>query len=254
MSDFAKSLAGKVCIVTGAGQGIGRRIAHGFADAGAVPIIAERNVEAGESVAAEIGGNRAHFVETDVGDMASLDAMAKNVLDRFGRIDVLVNNAGIFSGLEMRPFWQIPIEEWTRVLHVNATGPFMASRAVLPAMMKAKSGRIIHMSSAAVTMGRPNYLHYIASKSALIGMTHSMAHELGDHGIIVNAVMPGAVFTEIERKTVTPQQKAAMVGVQSLHREGKPDDIVGAVLFLSSDASRWVTGQCLTVDGGLVHR
>ena len=179
MSDFGKSLSGKVAIITGACQGIGRRMAHGFAEAGAVPVIAERNAEAGRAVAAEIGANRALIVETDVGDMASLDAMAKTVLDRYGRIDVLVNNAGIFSKLEMRPFWQIPVEEWTRVMHVNATGPFLATRAVLPAMMKAKSGRIIHMSSAAVTMGRPNYLHYIASKSALIGMTHSMAHELG---------------------------------------------------------------------------
>jgi 3-oxoacyl-[acyl-carrier protein] reductase len=254
MNDFAPSLSGKVCIVTGAGQGIGRRMAHGFADAGAVSIIAERNAQAGSAVVAEIGDDRAFFVETDVAQMASLEAMAKAVLDRYGHIDVLVNNAGVFSSIEMRPFWEIPIEEWTHVMHVNATGPFMATRAVLPAMMMAKSGRIIHMSSAAVTMGRPNYLHYIASKSALIGMTHSMAHELGDHGINVNAIMPGAIFTEIERKTVNAQQKAAMLGAQSLHREGKPDDIVGAVLFLSSDASRWVTGQCLIVDGGMVHR
>ncbi len=254
MSDFSESLKGKVAIVTGAGQGIGRRIAHGFAEAGATPVIAERNAEKGRAVAAEIGGNRALFVETEVGEMGSLEAMARAVLGRFGRIDVLVNNAGIFSNLEMRPFWQIPLEEWNQVMHVNATGPFLASRAVLPAMMQAKAGRIIHMSSGAVAMGRPNYLHYIASKSALIGMTNSMAHELGDYGINVNAILPGAIFTEIERKTVTPQQKATILAGQSFHREGRPDDIVGAVLFLSSDAARWVTGQCLTVDGGMNHR
>jgi 3-oxoacyl-[acyl-carrier protein] reductase len=254
MSDFADSLKGKVVIVTGAGQGIGRRLAHGFAEAGAIPVIAERNAEKGRAVAAEIGGNRAFFVETDVGDMASLEAMAQAVLGRFGRIDALVNNAGIFSNLEMRPFWQIPLEEWNRVMYVNATGPFMATRAVLPAMLRAKAGRIVHISSAAVPMGRPNYLHYIASKSALIGMTSSMAHELGGHGINVNAVMPGAIFTEIERKTVTPAQKAAILAGQSFHREGTPDDIVGAVLFLASDAARWVTGQCLVVDGGMIHR
>jgi len=189
-----------------------------------------------------------------VGEMGSLEALAKTVVDRFGRIDALVNNAGLFSNLEMRPFWQIPLEEWNRVMHVNATGPFMATRAVLPAMIKAKAGRIVHISSAAVPMGRPNYLHYITSKSALVGMTSSMAHELGEHGIGVNAIMPGAIFTEIERKTVTPQQKAAILGAQSFKREGKPDDIVGAVLFLASDAARWVTGQCLVVDGGMIHR
>ena len=130
----------------------------------------------------------------------------------------------------------------------------MATRAVLPAMIKAKAGRIVHISSAAVPMGRPNYLHYITSKSALVGMTSSMAHELGEHGIGVNAIMPGAIFTEIERKTVTAQQKAAILAAQSFKREGKPDDIVGAVLFLASDAARWVTGQCLVVDGGMIHR
>ena len=254
MGDFADSLKGKVAIVTGAGQGIGRRMAQGFAEAGAVPVIADTNAAKGRAVAAEIGGNRALFVETDVGDMASLEAMAKAVLARLGRIDVLVNNAAIFSSLEMRPFWQIPLEEWNRVLHVNATGPFMAARAVVPAMMAAKSGRIVHISSAAVPKGRPNYLHYIASKSALVGMTASMAHELGEHGINVNAIMPGAIFTEVERKTISPEQKAVFLAGQSLKREGKPDDIVGAVLFLASDAARWVTGQCLVVDGGWVHR
>ncbi len=254
MSDFAESLNGKVAIVTGAGQGIGRRMAHGFAEAGAIPVIAEADAAKGRAVAAEIGGNRALFVETDVGDMASLAAMAEAVLERLGRIDVLVNNAAIFSTLEMRPFWQIPLEEWNRVLHVNATGPFLAARAVVPAMMQAKSGRIVNISSAAVPKGRPNYLHYIASKSALVGMTASMAHELGEYGSNVNAIMPGAIFTEVERKTISPEQKAAFMAGQSLKREGKPDDIVGAVLFLASDAARWVTGQCLVVDGGWVHR
>jgi 3-oxoacyl-[acyl-carrier protein] reductase len=254
MSDFAESLKNKVAIVTGAGQGIGRRIAHQFADAGALPVIAEKNAEKGRAVAHEIGDNRALFVETDAAEIASLEAMAKTVADRLGRIDILVNNAGIFSTLEMRPFWQIPLEEWNRVMYVNATGPFLATRAVLPTMMAQKSGRIVHISSAAVTMGRPNYLHYIASKSALVGMTHSMARELGGSGINVNAVMPGATFTEIERKTVTPQQKAAIVAGQCLPREAGPDDIAGVVLFLCSEAGRWITGQCITADGGNTHR
>lgn len=254
MSDFGESLTGRVCIVTGAGQGIGRQIARRFAEAGAVAIIAELNRDKGEAVANEIGGGRAMFVHTDTADEAALESMARLVLERFGRIDALVNNAAIFSTLEMRPFWEIPVAEWHRVMQVNATGPFLATRAVLPAMMQAGSGRVIHMSSAAVTMGRPNYLHYIASKSALIGMTRSMARELGPHGINVNAVMPGAIFTEIERKTVTPQQKAAILAAQSIgNREGRPDDIAGIVLFLASEGAKWITGQCITSDGGLVH-
>lgn len=120
-------------------------------------------------------------------------------------------------------------------------------------MMRARWGRIVNMSSSAVTMGRPNYLHYIASKSALVGMTRSMARELGPYGINVNAVMPGAVFTEIERKTVTPEQKQAILAAQSIRTPGRPEDVAGAILFLASDVAAWITGQCLTADGGLVH-
>ncbi len=253
MSDFSDSLKGRVAVITGAGQGIGRHVAHRFAAAGAIPVIAELNAAKGSAVAAELGATGALFVETDAADEASLAAMAKTTLTRLGRIDVLVNNAGIFSTLEMRPFWEIPVAEWRRVLDVNTTGPFLATRAVLPAMMKAGWGRIINMSSGAVTMGRPNYLHYIASKSALIGMTRSMGRELGPHGINVNAVLPGAIFTEIERKTVTPEQRAAILAGQSIHTAGRPEDVAGAILFLASGAADWITGQCITADGGMVY-
>ena len=156
--------------------------------------------------------------------------MVEQVEKHFGRIDILVNNAGIFSTLEMRPFEQIPLEEWERVLRVNVTGPMLCARAVLPAMKRAQWGRIVNMASGAVTLGRPNYLHYITSKSALIGMTRSMARELGEFGITVNAIMPGAVATEIERKTVTPQQKERIVSMQCIQRPETPDDLVGTAL------------------------
>jgi len=168
-----------------------------------------------------------------------------------GRIDVLINNAGIFSTLEMRPFDQIPLEEWERVLRVNLTGPFLCARAVLPAMRRAKWGRIINVASGAVRLGRPNYLHYIATKAALAGMSLSMARELGPDNITVNAILPGATFTEIERKTVTPAQKERIIAMQCVPRAEVPEDLVGAVLFLASEASAFVTGQSINLDGGV---
>jgi len=254
-SDFI-SLKGRVAIITGAGQGIGRVFAEAFARCGAITVIAELNAAKGDAVANDItgSGGQALAIATDVSSSDSIAAMIDAVERRTGRIDILINNAGIFSTLDMRPFDQIPLVEWERVLRVNVTGPFMCSRAVLPAMRRAKWGRIIHMASGAVTMGRPNYLHYIASKGALAGMTGSMARELGSEGITVNAILPGATFTEIERKTVSPEQKVRIVAQQCIPRAETPDDLVGTALFLASDASAFLTGQCLTVDGGATHR
>ena len=249
------SLNGRVSIITGAGQGIGRAFAKAFAAEGAIPIIAERNRERGEAVAAEItaAGGQARAVTTDVADPDSVAAMAKAVEAEFGRIDILINNAAIFSTLEMRPFDQIPLEEWEAVLRVNVTGAFLCARAVVAAMRRAGWGRIINMASGAVTLGRPNYLHYIASKAALDGMTRSLARELGPHGITVNAILPGATFTEIERKTVTPEQTERIIAMQCIPRPEGPDDLVGTALFLASDAASFLTGQALTVDGGATH-
>jgi 3-oxoacyl-[acyl-carrier protein] reductase len=250
-----QSLRGRVAIVTGAGQGIGRVFAKALAAAGAKAVIAERNADKAHGVAAEIaaGGGEALAIRTDVADPVSVGKMVREVEVQYGRIDILVNNAGSFSTLEMRPFELIPLDEWEEVLRVNVTGPFLCARAVLPAMRRAGWGRIINMASAAVTMGRPNYLHYITSKAALVGMSRSMARELGAEGITVNSILPGATFTEIERKTVTPQQKERIVAQQCIPRPEIPEDLVGMLLFLASDASAFVTGQALTVDGGCTH-
>jgi 3-oxoacyl-[acyl-carrier protein] reductase len=250
------TLAGRVAIITGAGQGIGKVFAKAFAKSGAIPVIAERNMKSAESVAQEIAadGGQAFAIETDVADPESVRNMVAAVDARYKRIDILVNNAGLFSTLEMRPFDQIPLEEWERVLRVNVTGPFLCACAVLPAMKRAKWGRIVNIASAAVPLGRPNYLHYIASKSALQGMTYSMARELGRDGISVNSLLPGATFTEIERKTVTPEQKERIIGMQCIPRAETPEDLVGTVLFLSSDATGFLTGQSIVVDGGATHR
>jgi 3-oxoacyl-[acyl-carrier protein] reductase len=247
------SLKDRVAIVTGAGQGIGRVFAKAFAKAGACAVIAELNEKKAAAVSEEImrDGGKALAVTTDVADEASIKEMIEVVEDEYGRVDVLINNAGIFSTLEMRPFDQIPLAEWERVLRVNLTGPFLCARAVLPAMRRAQWGRIINIASGAVRLGRPNYLHYIATKAALSGMSLSMARELGADGITVNAILPGATFTEIERKTVTPEQKERIVAMQCIPRPEVPEDLVGAALFLASDAAAFVTGQSINLDGGV---
>jgi len=247
------SLKERVVIITGAGQGIGRTFAKAFAMAGARVVIAELNENKAAAVSEEImkAGGEAFAVTTDVGDEGSVKEMVEVVEDEYNRIDVLINNAGLFSTLEMRPFDQIPLHEWEQVLRVNLTGPFLCARAVLPAMRRAKWGRIINMASGAVRLGRPNYLHYIASKAALSGMSLSMARELGGDGITVNAILPGATFTEIERKTVTPEQKERIVAMQCIPRPEAPEDLVGAALFLASDAAAFVTGQTINLDGGV---
>jgi NAD(P)-dependent dehydrogenase (short-subunit alcohol dehydrogenase family) len=246
-------LKDRVVIITGAGQGIGRVFAMAFARAGSRTVIAEVNEKTAASVSAEImaAGGQALAVATDVAEEASIKEMIGIVEDQYGRIDVLINNAGIFSTLEMRPFDQIPLDEWEQVLRVNLTGPFLCARAVLPAMRRAQWGRIINVASGAVRLGRPNYLHYIATKSALMGMSLSMAREVGADGITVNAILPGATFTEIERKTITPAQKERVIAMQCVPRAEVPEDLVGAVLFLASEASAFVTGQSINLDGGV---
>jgi NAD(P)-dependent dehydrogenase (short-subunit alcohol dehydrogenase family) len=246
-------LKDRVVIITGAGQGIGRVFAKAFARAGSRTVIAEVNEKTAASVSAEImaAGGQALAVATDVAEETSIKEMIGIVEDQYGRIDVLINNAGIFSTLEMRPFDQIPLDEWEQVLRVNLTGPFLCARAVLPAMRRAKWGRIINVASGAVRLGRPNYLHYIAAKAALAGMSLSMARELGPDNITVNAILPGATFTEIERKTVTPAQKERIIAMQAVPRAEVPEDLVGAALFLASDASAFVTGQSINLYGGV---
>lgn len=252
---IASGLEGRVAFITGAGQGLGRAFAHAFAAAGAIPVIAEIDGAKAERVATEIGQlqRRALPVVCDVSDERSVAAAVERAAHALGRLDILVNNAATFSTLTMRPFDQIPLDEWDQVMRVNVNGVFLCSRAVVPIMRKAGWGRIVNMSSGAVTLGRPNYLHYVASKSAIIGMTNSMARELGAYGITVNAIMPGPVFTEIPRATVTPEQKEKLVAAQCIQRPETPEDLVGTVLFLASNASAFVTGQSITVDGGCTH-
>lgn len=251
----ALSVAGRVILMTGAAQGIGRVVARALADQGAAVVVADRNHDKAEATAAEIrtAGGAALALAVDVAVAESVAAMATAAEQWQGRIDVLINNAALFSTLTMQPFDQIPLDVWEAVQRVNVTGPFLCARAVVPGMKARGLGRIINVSSGAVTLGRPNYLHYTTSKAALIGMTRSMARELGAFGITVNAVLPGSVETEIARETVTPETKRRIVDMQCIPRGQVPDDLVGIMTFLSSDGSSFITGQSITVDGGATH-
>lgn len=250
-----QDLTGRSYIVTGAGQGLGRAYAKALAAAGASVAVTDLNGQKADDVAHEISmsNGRALAVRVDVADETSVGTMADLTHKEFGKIDGIVNNAGIFSTLKMRPFQEIPIEEWNAVLNVNITGVMLCCRSVRPFMAKAGWGRIVNISSSAISMGRPNYLHYTTSKSALLGLTRSLARELGRDGITVNAVLPGATYTEIPRETVSTTQKDAIVAMQCIPRAQQPEDLVGPVLFLLSEGSRFITGQAITVDGGATH-
>jgi 3-oxoacyl-[acyl-carrier protein] reductase len=244
----------RVAIVTGAGQGIGRAIALRFAEAGLRVALADRNVAAAEAVAAEIAaaGGEALAVETELTEAASVDAMAARVVARFGACDILVNNAR-WSGLAPTPVQDIRDEDWRRALDVNVTGAFHCVRAVVPHMIARRWGRIVNLSSATVRMppSRP-YVHYITTKAALIGLTRALARELGEHGVTVNAILPGSVETGVERPgglDLADRERRARAS-QAIPRVMKPEDMAGAALFLVSEDASFITGQSLAVDGG----
>ncbi len=255
MQEIETGVRGRVVVITGAGQGIGRTVARQFAAKGAIAVIADRDGGNGRRVAGEIAaaGGRALAFDTDVTSEDSLASMVAGTVAAEGRIDVLINNAGIYSTLGRRPFDEIPLEEWEHVMRVNVTGNFLAARAVLPAMREAGAGRIINISSSTVPLGLPLLSHYITSKAAVIGLTRALARELGGDDITVNAVLPGLTETEVENPAVDEARRQSLVARQCVGRKQVPDDLVGVLLFLASPSSAFMTGQSLLVDGGTAH-
>ena len=237
----------KVAIVTGGARNIGAVYAKTLAAEGARVVIAD--VLDGTAAAADINeaGGQAVAVEVDVSREDDTLRMTRTAVDAFGGIDILVNNAAIYVSINRRPFYEISAEEWDRVTAVNIKGVFLCAKAVLPAMRERGGGRIINVSSNTVMAGTPNFLHYVASKAALIGMTRSMARELGGDRINVNAIAPGLV--EHEGQTVPPEISASRVDARSIKRRQVPGDLTGAVLYLASSDSDFVTGQTLVIDG-----
>jgi NAD(P)-dependent dehydrogenase (short-subunit alcohol dehydrogenase family) len=241
------SLKDRVAIVTGAAQGIGRKIAEGLAAEGATVVVAD--LKGAEDAAEQLGGLA---VEVDVSDQAACERMAQAALDAYGRIDILVNNAGIYSSLVPTPFEQLSVDEWRRVFDVNVLGMYLATRAVAPAMRAARHGRIINLASGTPYKGVPFLLHYVASKGAVIAMTRSLAKELGGDNVLVNTIAPGFTMSDGVLANEVQIEKLQEVSAKArvLARDQYPEDIVGAVVFFAGDASAFITGQSLVVDGG----
>lgn len=245
-------LTGRTVIVTGGGKGIGKVYAQGFAQAGANVVAADIDGEAAEAVASDIVAKNgaALGLRTDVADADSTQGMADATLKRFGAIDILVNNASLMSVLPRRSWLEIPIEEWDRVMAVNLRGIFLCCRAVFPAMKAQGRGKIVNISSSRVWEGTPNRLHYTTSKAGVIGLTRALSREVAEFGITVNALTPGMTLSETQLATSSGNYVATRVSGRAIERNQVPDDLVGAVMFLSSAASDFMTGQTINVDGG----
>jgi 3-oxoacyl-[acyl-carrier protein] reductase len=243
-------LAGRVAVITGAARAIGRETAETLAASGAAVASIDLQPSSDTVSAIEARGGNALGIEADVTDETAVAEAFAQVLDRFVRIDFLVNNAGLFAGLQRRPFWEIDLPEWERVVAANVRSVFLCSRAASAPMRAAGFGRIVNLASNTVVFGMANLMHYTASKGAVIGMTRSMARELGPHGIAVNAVAPGLVTTDVTREWIAQEYRDLVVQRQCLQHPIVPADIAGAVLYLLSPAARMVTGQTLLVNGG----
>jgi len=245
-------MQGKVAIVTGGAKGMGYHFAAALAAQGAKVVI--QDLAGGEAAAARLraeGASVAH-VDGDISAEADVAHMAAHALDQFGGIDILVNNAAIFTTLLPQAFESLSVAEWDRIMAVNVRGPFLASRAVIAPMRRAGGGRIVNIASTVAYSGLPLFVHYTASKGAVVSMTRAMARELAEANILVNAIAPGYTITDGVRGN--PEQRNALgpIGMarRALKREQVPQDLVGALLFLCGEASSFITGQTLAVDGG----
>lgn len=249
-------LKGKVAVVTGAARGLGREYARALAGAGAAIVAADKRSCRETAALVETEGGKALAADLDVADSKSAQAMADAAVRAFGRIDVLVNNAALYGSLHGGRFEAIDDAEWDACMAVNVKGIWNCCKAVVPVMQKgATGGSIINISSLAGVYGMPFALHYATSKAAVIGLTRSLARELGRDWIRVNAIAPSAVLTEGTEEFFGPKSERAkqvIAAGQALQKNLETKDLAGTVLYLASDASRFVTGQTIMVDGGTV--
>ena len=249
-------LKDKVVIVTGGGHGIGKAYCLGFGRAGSRVVVADIDRSASDQVAAQIGSEtkaQALSLNVDVAHEQSTKDMAAGTLERFGRIDVLINNAAIFATIPMNRgrIETITSEEWDKLLAVNLRGIFFCCRAVLPTMRAQKSGKIINIASGTVFSGSAGRIHYVTSKAGTIGFTRTLAREVGDDNIQVNVLAPGDTLSEENPTEEMLRFRQSSIGNRSLKRVQVPQDVVGAMLFLASPLSDFITGQTINVDGGI---
>jgi len=247
-------LKGKVAIVTGGASGLGKAYSFALYEEGCRVVIADLK-EAGDVVRVmDKRGGDAMTVTVDVADEKSVEEMVRKVIEQFGRVDILINNAARTSstGITRKPFYEISTSEWDAVMAVNLRGTFLCCKAVYLHMKKQGKGKIINVSSGTFFKGSPYYLHYVSSKGGIVGLTRGLAREVGDNGICVNTISPGLTITDTlrERTQYSPEFKKAMLDSRCIKREGVPGDLIGTILFLSSADSDFITGQTIEVDGG----
>jgi NAD(P)-dependent dehydrogenase (short-subunit alcohol dehydrogenase family) len=235
----ARALDGKVAIVTGGAQGIGAAIARGLEAEGATVVVADLNPPEGA-------------IRADVASEEDVGRLVEEALARHGRIDVLVNNAGLYASLEMRAFTEIPLAEWNRVMEVNVASMFLTCRAVVPVMREQGGGKIVNISSGTPFRGVPFLLHYVTSKGAIVALTRALAKELGKDSIHVNCVAPGFTMSDGVRShpEVVEKLRDVSVAARTIQRDQVPEDVVGAVVFLCTPAADFITGQTMVIDGG----
>ncbi len=246
------SLEGRVAVVTGAAQGIGRAYALALAEDGASVVVADLKAQGAQETVdlVEAVGATGFAVEVDVSDRESTLAMAGAVRARFGAAHILVNNAAVYEDLRAGSLLECDISYWRHVFAVNLEGPLLCTQAIAPMMIEAQWGRVVNQSSVGAYMGRGS--HYACSKLALIGLTQGLAHELGRHGITVNAIAPGAIHTEATMKVVPEPLREEMIRRAAIPTRAEPRELVGTLRYLVGDGAAWVTGQTITVDGGAV--
>lgn len=254
-----EGIKGKVVIVTGGGHGIGKAYCMGFARAGARVVPADIDGQSAERVVSELSKITeagAMAITVDVSDEGSTKQMAAKTLEQLGRIDVLVNNAAIFATIPMNRggIETIDPEEWDRLMAVNLKGPFLCARAVLPTMRAQKSGKIINIASGTALSGSPGRIHYVASKAGVLGFTRTLAREVGNDNIQVNALVPGSTLSEENPSEEIVQMRTRGVGNRAMKRVQVPQDLVGGMLFMASPLADFMTGHSLVVDGGINMR
>jgi NAD(P)-dependent dehydrogenase (short-subunit alcohol dehydrogenase family) len=237
-----------VAIVTGGAQGIGRAIAEGLAAGGARIVVAD--LKGAEEAAAAFPEGVGLTV--DVASEEDVARMAEETVERCGSIDILVNNAGLYASLEMRPFEQIPLQEWRQVMDVNVASMFLTCRAVVPVMRRQGGGKIVNISSGTPFRGVPFLLHYVTSKGAIVALTRALAKELGKDSVLVNCVAPGFTMSAgVEANPeVVEKLRDVSIAARTIQRDQVPEDVVGAVVFLCGPGSDFITGQTMVIDGG----